>query len=57
VKGEALMVVMLSKQRVNVTIGTGKVVITILLDEAGLLVTQGRLEVIMQRILSPACGA
>ena len=55
-KAAALIVVMLSKQRVKETIGAGNVLITILLDEAGLFVTQDRLEVITQRMLSPANG-
>ena len=56
-KGAAVMVVMLSKQKGNETRGAGNELIIILPDEAGLLVTQGRLDLITQRMLSPAWGA
>ena len=54
--GLALTVVMLSKQRVKVTIGTGFDTMIIELDDAGLEDTQERFDVMTQRMLSPGWG-
>ena len=52
-KGVAETMVILSKQRVKKTAGAGRVVITILFDEAGLFAGQMKFEVSTQLILSP----
>jgi hypothetical protein len=54
--GLALVVVMVSKQAVKVTTGTGEETIMILLDHTGLLETHARLDVITQRTLSLLAG-
>ena len=55
-KGFALMVVMVSKQAVNTTVGFERVAIVMMFEVAGFAVTQLRLEVRMHRMESPECG-
>ena len=54
--GFALIVVIVSKQDVNVTIGANVPLMMIFDELAGLPVTQVRLEVMMQRTLSLLAG-
>ncbi len=51
-----MTVVMLSKQRVKVTKGTGLETMRIVFEDAGLDETQERLEVMTQWMLSPGWG-
>ena len=54
--GLALMLVIVSKQDVKETIGANVPLIMVFAELAGLPVTQDRLEVMMQRMLSLLAG-
>jgi hypothetical protein len=54
--GLAVVVVILSKQRVNVTMGARLPSIIMILEAAGFPVTQMRLDVMMQDTRSPDAG-